>query len=72
MGDPSHFNWGPVPRVAGDRYDFKEWLGYSVVPSVVNFTSMLISDARTLRNSINGLNFPVVSFVYGLQCGYRQ
>ena len=60
MGDPSHFNLGPVPPVAGNQYNFKEWLGRSVVLSVVDFvkvkdppllfvfvkTSKLISYAR--------------------------
>ena len=40
MGDPSHFDLGLVPRVAGDRYNFEEWLGYSVVSFVVNFVKV--------------------------------
>ena len=36
MGDPSHFNLDPVPQVAGDRYNVKEWLGRSVVLSVAD------------------------------------
>ena len=40
MGDPSHFNLGPVPQVAVDRYNVKEWLGHSVVLSVADFAKV--------------------------------
>ena len=40
MGDPSHYNLGPVPPVAGNKYNFKEWLGHSVVLSVVDFVKV--------------------------------
>ena len=40
MGDPSHFNFDPVLRVAGNRYNLKEWLGCSVVPSTANFVKV--------------------------------
>ena len=40
VGDPTHFNLDPVPRVAGDRYNVKEWLGRSVVLSVADFVKV--------------------------------
>ena len=40
MGDPSHFNLDPVPRVAVDRYNVKEWLGRSVILSVADFAKV--------------------------------
>ena len=40
MGDPSHFNLDPVPQVAGDRYNVKEWLGRLVVLSVADFAKV--------------------------------
>ena len=40
MGDPSHFNLDPVPWVAGNRYNVKEWLGRSVVLSVADFAKV--------------------------------
>ena len=40
MGDPSHFNLDPMPQVAGDRNNVKEWLGHSVVLSVADFAKV--------------------------------
>ena len=40
MGDLSHFNLDPVPRVACNRYNVKEWLGRSVVLSVADFAKV--------------------------------
>ena len=40
MGDPSHFNLDPMPRVAGDSYNIKEWLGQSVILSIADFAKV--------------------------------
>ena len=40
VGDPTHFNLDPVPQVAGNRYNVKEWFGWSVVLSVADFAKV--------------------------------